>query len=58
MFDKLWAILGSERFYANAGIGLMVWLQTNDWRQGLMWFLGLVVGVYTIDRFGEKFGGN
>ena len=56
MINKILGFFGSERFYANIMIGVMIWLQTNDWRQGLLAFLGLFVGVYTIDRFSEKLG--
>jgi len=56
MYNKIKEILGSPRFWQIVVAGLVIWLETNDWKKGVLTILTGSVGVGTIDRFSEKIG--
>ena len=54
MIAKIKAILGSVRFWQLVGAGIVVWLQTGDWKLGVISVLGGSVAVGTIDKATSK----
>lgn len=54
--DRIADVISSDRFWYNIGIGILVGLQQNDWRTGAITALVGILGVGTIDKFGEKVG--
>lgn len=51
MIEKIKAILSSVRFWQIVGAGVIVWLESGDWKKGLLVILTASVGVGTIDKF-------
>lgn len=53
MISKIKEILGSVRFWQVVGAGVIVYLETNDWKKGLLTILGASVSIGTIDKFSK-----
>ena len=53
MWSKFMALFSSRRFWLIILGGVLVWLQTNDWKLGAISAITAIVGVGTIDKIGK-----
>jgi hypothetical protein len=54
MLNKFKEILNSRRFWEVVGIGIIIFLQSGDWKYAVITILTASVGIDTIDRFSKK----
>ena len=54
MIDKLKVILSSPRFWQIVAAGIVIWLQTNNWKFGVISILGGSVVVGSADSVATK----
>lgn len=53
MWKKITELLSSRRFWLIVLGGILVWLQTNDWKLGAISAITAIVGVGTLDKFSK-----
>lgn len=57
MIDKICEILESPRFWQIVAAGIVIWLQTNNWKLGVISILGGSVTVGSLDSIATKISG-
>lgn len=57
MKQKIVDLLGSIRFWQLVGTGIVIWLQTDNWKMGIITILGGSVAVGSADSVAQNLSG-